>query len=94
MNDETLDDQQDFDPNRLIDELIAKMNVKNDAALARELGVPREVISKIRHKRRPIGSSLLLKMHETTGVSISELRSLMGDRRRLWRISTAIAKDI
>jgi len=86
---ETYDDEVlNYDPNRLIDALIAKMNVRNDASLAREIGVPREVISKVRHGTRPIGSSLLLKMHEASDISIAELRQLMGDRRKLWRISS------
>ena len=86
------DEALDYNPNRLIDTLIARMNVKNDASLAREIGVPREVISKVRHGTRPIGSSLLLKMHEASDISIAELRQLMGDRRKLWRVSSEEGK--
>ncbi|WP_194723900.1 hypothetical protein [Noviherbaspirillum malthae] len=76
-----------YDPNRLLDSVIEKLHLKNDAALARVLGVPAPVISKIRHARLPIGASLLIAMHEETGWSIRELRDRMGDRRQKFRIS-------
>lgn len=76
-----------YNPNLLIDELIERLNLKNDASLARTLNVPREVISKIRHFRRPIGASLLISMHEASGMTIAELRHLMGDRREKFRIN-------
>jgi plasmid maintenance system antidote protein VapI len=75
-----------YDPNNLLDHLINKLNLKHDAALSRALEVSPPVISKIRHSRIPIGASLLLRMHETTGMTVKELRNLMGDRRAKWRI--------
>lgn len=77
-----------YNPNRLLDIVIDKLQLKNDAALARIPGVPAPVISKIRHGRLPIGATLLIAMHEETGWSIRELRDLMGDRRQKYRIST------
>lgn len=71
-----------YDPNHLLDALIEKMNLKNDAALSRRLVVQPPVISKIRHRRLPVGASLLIRMHEESGLSIRELRELMGDRRQ------------
>jgi Sec-independent protein translocase protein TatA len=47
------------------------------------------VISKIRHHRLPVGASLLIRMHEVTGMSIRDLRDLMGDRRTKYRLSDA-----
>lgn len=76
-----------YNPNRLLDFVIDKLHLKNDAALARTLGVPAPVISKIRHGSLPIGATLLIAMHEETGWSIRELRDLMGDRRQKFRIS-------
>jgi hypothetical protein len=49
----------------------------------------RLVISKIRHHRLPVGASLLIRMHEVTGMSIRDLRDLMGDRRTKYRLSDA-----
>lgn len=77
-----------FDPNHLLDFLTDRLGLKNDAALARLLGTTAPVISKIRHNRLPIGATLLIAMHEETGLSIRELRNVMGDRRQKYRIST------
>lgn len=87
MTDHELLGQQTYDPNRLLDALIERLNLKNDAALSRLLSVAPPVISKIRHARLPVGASMLIRMHEETGLSIRELRDLMGDRRKRLRIS-------
>lgn len=89
MNDHELLTQQTYDPNRLLDTLIERLNLKNDAALSRALEVAPPVISKIRHARLPVGASMLIRMHEESGLSIRELRDLMGDRRGRLRISDA-----
>jgi hypothetical protein len=95
MTEHELLSQQTYDPNRLLDVLIERLNVKNDAALCRVLSVAPPVISKIRHARLPVGASMLIRMHEETGLSIRELRDLMGDRRNRLRISDSdgIAKS-
>lgn len=82
-----LADQVEYDPNNLLDALIEKLNLKNDAALSRALEVAPPVISKIRHRRLPVGASLLIRMHEVSDLSIKDLRVLMGDRRDKFRIS-------
>jgi hypothetical protein len=87
INDTSLSDQVNYDPNHLLDALIEKLHLKNDAALSRALEVAPPVISKIRHRRLPVGASLLIRMHEVSELSIRELRELMGDRREKFRIS-------
>jgi hypothetical protein len=79
----------EYDPNHLIDVLIDRLELRNDAALSRVLGVEAPVISKIRHKRLAIGASILIRMHETSDIAIHELRALMGDRRDTFRIGQA-----
>ena len=66
-----------YDPNRVLDAVISKLGLKNDAALSRALEVAPPVISKIRHSALPIGATILLRMHEISDYSIRELRSLM-----------------
>jgi hypothetical protein len=66
-----------YDPNKVLDALIEKLQLKNDAALSRVLEVAPPVISKIRHQTLPIGATILLRMHEASNLSIRELRSLM-----------------
>lgn len=84
--------QETYDPNRLLDSLIERLKLKNDAALSRALEVAPPVISKIRHRRLPVGASLLIRMHEVSDLSIRELRELMGDRRTKYRLSDAQGK--
>jgi len=79
----------EYNPNNLLDQLLEQMRLKNDAALARVLEVAPPVISKIRHRRLPVGASLLIRMHEVSDLSIRDLRYLMGDRRGKHRISSA-----
>lgn len=80
---------QTYNPNRLLDALLQNMRLKNDAALSRMLEVAPPIISKIRHYHLPVSASLLIRMHEATGVSIGDLRFLMGDRRNKYRLSAA-----
>lgn len=79
-----------YDPSNLLDNLIEKLDLKNDAALSRTLEVAPPVISKVRNRKLPVGASLLVKMHEVSGMSIRELRNLMGDRRDKFRMGTKI----
>lgn len=90
MNEHEQIAQPSYDPNKLLDTVIARLGLHNDAALCRELGVSAPVISKIRHKRLPIGASLLMRLHEASEISIRELRDLMGDRRKSYRASYLI----
>ncbi|MGZ3237962.1 MAG: hypothetical protein ACXWIN_00395 [Burkholderiaceae bacterium] len=84
-----------YDPNKLLDALIEKMSLKNDAALSRHLEVAPPVISKVRHRKLSVGASLLIRMHEVSGLSIRELRDLMGDQRGKDRFgNTAKKTDI
>ncbi|MGJ9418760.1 hypothetical protein ACHAC9_13480 [Massilia sp. CMS3.1] len=41
------------------------------------------------HRRLAVDASLLIRMHEVSGLSIRDLRYLMGDRRAKFRISHA-----
>ena len=84
--------EREYDPNRLLDALIEHLRLKNDAALARALEVAPPVISKIRHRRLPVGAALLIRMHEVSELTISDLRFLMGDRRKKFRISDSQGK--
>lgn len=75
-----------YDPNHLLDTIIEHLELRNDAALSRVLGVEAPMISKIRHRRVPVGASFLIRIHEVTDISILELRALMGDQRKCFRI--------
>lgn len=81
-----------YDPNRLLDGMLERLKLKNDAALSRALEVAPPVLSKIRHRHLPVGASILLRMHEVSDLSVTELRKMLGDRRARHRISTAQGK--
>jgi hypothetical protein len=70
-----------YDPNPLLDAIRSRLKIRSDASLSRVLGVAPPVISKIRHRKLPIGASLLIRMHDATELSIKDLRELMGDFR-------------
>jgi hypothetical protein len=70
-----------YDPSYLLDSLIERLNLKNDSELADTLEIPPPIILKIRYGRMPVGAALLVRMHEVSELSISVLRTLMGDRR-------------
>jgi len=92
MPEHALSSQETYDPNNLLDSLLERMKLKNDAALSRALEVAPPVISKIRHRRLPVGASLLIRMHEVSDLSIRDLRDLMGDRRAKQRVSSVQGK--
>ncbi len=77
INTKLLSSLDHYNPNRLLDAIIEKLQLKNDAALSRALEVAPPVISKIRHYTLPIGATILLRMHEISDMSIREMRELM-----------------
>ena len=60
-----------------------QLGAKNDKELADMLGVARPTLSKLRHRKISVGAALLLAIHDTSGLSIKELKRLMGDTRRI-----------
>jgi hypothetical protein len=75
-----------FNAGILLDGLIIHLGLKNDAALARALELAPPMISKLRHFTLPVSAAVLLRMHEVSGLSIFDLRLLMGDQRRRFGI--------
>lgn len=61
--------------NALLDLVAEKIGARNDAQLARGLEVAPPVISKIRHNRLPVGTSMVVKIHETTGMTVRDIKS-------------------
>lgn len=72
MNEQTFKSAGD-----LLEDVKAKLQVKNDAALSRAFEVAPPVISKIRHGKLPVGASLIIKIHELTGMTIAEIKSYL-----------------
>lgn len=66
--------------NRFLDSLISILRLKNDAALARLLSTSPSNISKVRRGYHPVTASMLLQVHEATGINFRVLRALMDPR--------------
>lgn len=79
--------EKKYDPNNLIDAVTARLELKNDAAVARALKVETPIIEKVRTSRLPLGGYLLMRLREVTGMSVTDLQDLMGDRRRKFRMN-------
>ncbi|MCC7697798.1 transcriptional regulator [Janthinobacterium sp. EB271-G4-7A] len=64
----------------LVERLLAYMGLRNDACLARELGVPPFAISKLRKGNSAVDTDMLIRMHEASGLPIGELKALTNSR--------------
>ncbi|WP_211441452.1 hypothetical protein [Collimonas humicola] len=62
----------------MLDTVLELLQLKNDAALSRALEVAPPVISKVRNGVQPLGSTLLVKLHEATGITTKEIKALAG----------------
>ncbi|MEX5747510.1 hypothetical protein [Massilia sp. X63] len=76
-----MDNNPHYDPGNLIDTLRRILGVQHDSHLAQRLGIHPPQICKIRKRLISVSSSLLINIHEETGLSFSVLRGLMGDFR-------------
>lgn len=68
----------EYNPNGLLDAVISKNGLKNDAALARFLRVAPPVISKTRRFKLPVGAGMVLKCHEIGGMPVPAIREFVG----------------
>lgn len=67
-----------YNPENMLDALLTRANLKNDAALARYLQVTPPAISKARSRKLEVSAALLLRIHDRTGIALNELRAWMG----------------
>lgn len=67
-----------YDPGGLLDLLISKLGLKNDAALCRVLDIKPPMISKIRAKKLAINGDLLLRIYDVTGYTVDQCRAVAG----------------
>jgi hypothetical protein len=79
-----------YDPNSLLDALLRKMQVRDDAALARALKIDAKILGKLRERRLQVSACMLILMQEATGIGIATLRTLLKDRRKTLRMTYGI----
>lgn len=73
----TYGDGRTQSPNHFLNQLLAHMHLKNDAALSRKMDVAPPVLSKIRHNRLAVTPGVLIKAHDASGLSINQLREFL-----------------
>lgn len=64
-------------PHKLFDFLIEECELKNDASLARALGVTAPTVSRIRRGSYKVPAELILRIHKTTGLSVESIESMI-----------------
>lgn len=72
-----MDDSFEGSNAALLDALLLKLNLKNDAELCRAVDMQPSAISKLRTDTIPIWAKVLLRFHEASGISIRELKSYL-----------------
>lgn len=67
-----------YNPENLLDGLSNFLKLRNDAQLARALGVGAPVICKIRKRTYAVTHRMLIHMHDATGISLDVIREMGG----------------
>lgn len=83
---------KEYKPSRLLDVLQERLGLANDGRLANALEIPTSSVSRMRNGKIPVYPALLIRMHEVSGLSIQELREIVGDRRSKVRCGVVFSK--
>jgi hypothetical protein len=73
-----------YSPSDLIDHLKALYNLKNDLSFSKTFGFSPAHISKLRHKKTIVSPHFLLRIHDISQISISDLKKMMKDNRKFF----------
>lgn len=76
-----------YAPDRLLATLAGWFNASSDHELAKRLQISPQVLRGIRSGHIAVSPSLLILMAESAGTAVSELRALLGERRRKARMT-------
>jgi plasmid maintenance system antidote protein VapI len=68
-----------YTPNRLINKVAEMLELERDSHLANALGVYPSDLCRMRRRQRYIDAEMILRIHDVTGLTIAEIRELMGD---------------
>lgn len=63
-------------PHKLLDHVLRRQGLKNDAELCRLLLLAPSCVSKIRNGRTGVNAELILRVHEAFGIPIAQLKLL------------------
>ena len=67
-----------YNPAALLDTVLKKLALKNDAALSRELNITTQTISKVRNRKMPVGAVLAMTIMEAADITPNDLYEWMG----------------
>ena len=73
-----------YSPSDLLDELKTLLNIKNDLSFSKKFGFSPAHISKLRHNKAVVTPHFLLRIHDISQISISDLKKMMKDNRKLF----------
>jgi len=62
---------------QLLDKVKELYSIKNDAQLSRTLDVPPPTISRIRAGKVNVSADMILRIHETLGMPVADIRALL-----------------
>lgn len=63
-------------PHKLLDAVLLATGIKNDTRLAIKLEISPSAISVVRHKKKPVGETLILRLHKLSKISVKKLEKL------------------
>ena len=61
----------------ILDVLKEKYDLKNDAAIAKALEIAPPIVSRIRNGKSNVSAEIILKIHETFGMPVSDIKALL-----------------
>lgn len=69
---------QDNIQSKLLDIVGDKLDAKNDAHLSRLLETQPPLLSKLRSHARVLGPTMIIRIHELTGMSVRDIKEFVG----------------
>lgn len=82
-----------YDPDALLNQLQARMDITGDSQLARCLSIERRLLGKIRARQVSITGSILMTIQEATGIPVAELKQMLKDRRKTSRMGSSFMQS-
>ncbi len=61
----------------ILDVLKEKYDLKNDAAIAKALEIAPPIVSRIRNAKSNVSAEIILKIHETFGMPVADIKALL-----------------
>lgn len=85
--------QASYDPDALLDLLLKHMHLSRDSQLARRINIDRRILYNIHLRQINITGSMLILMHEASGLSVAVLKQILNDKRKTSRMECKFAPD-